>query len=261
MNKPTALYPRLHVDAAPVGAAGQAGGVLLTAAAEATGLARGLRTALAPWRRPLAVHDPAKVILDLAVAVALGGDALADAAVVRSEPGVYGPVASEATISRTIAALAKNARKVERAVAAARKAARQAAWQRAGTDAPNHEISATNPVVVDIDATIILAHSQKEAAAPTFKKTYGFHPLVAFVDHGPGGAGEPLTMLLRKGNAGSNTAADHITVARTALKALPGVDASRPGKKVLVSAYDLTCRSGYGLTCRSVLASRPLLAR
>jgi hypothetical protein len=182
----------------------------------------------------LAVHDPAKVILDLAVAVALGGDALADAAVVRSEPGVYGPVASEATISRTIAALAKNARKVERAVAAARKAARQAAWQRAGTDAPNHEISATNPVVVDIDATIILAHSQKEAAAPTFKKTYGFHPLVAFVDHGPGGAGEPLTMLLRKGNAGSNTAADHITVARTALKALPGVDASRPGKKVLV---------------------------
>ena len=238
MNKPTALYPRLHVDEAPVGAAGQAGGVLLTA----TGLARGLRTALAPWRRPLAVHDPAKVILDLAVAVALGGDALADAAVVRSEPGVYGPVASEAggtsrlrgPISRTIAALAKNARKVERAVAAARKAARQAAWQRAGTDAPNHEISATNPVVVDIDATIILAHSQKEAAAPTFKKTYGFHPLVAFVDHGPGGAGEPLTMLLRKGNAGSNTAADHITVARTALKALPGVDASRPGKKVLV---------------------------
>ena len=98
MSKPTVLYPRLKVDAASVGAVGQAGGVLLTAAAEATGLARALHSVLAPWRKPLAVHDPAKVVLDLAVAVALGGDALADAAVIRSEPGVYGPVASEATI-------------------------------------------------------------------------------------------------------------------------------------------------------------------
>lgn len=234
MNKPTALYPRLHLDAAPVGAVGQAGGVLLTAAAESTGLARALRTALAPWRKPLAVHDPAKVVLDLATAVALGGDALADAAIVRGEPGVYGPVASEATISRTIAALARDADRVLRSVAAARKTARAVAWARAGAVAPNHDVSATNPLVVDIDATIVVAHSEKEQAAPTFKHTFGFHPLVAFVDHGEGGTGEPLTMLLRKGNAGSNTAEDHITVARQALAALPGVDASRPGKKVLV---------------------------
>lgn len=91
MSKPTALYPRVYLDAAPVGAVGQAGGVLLTATAEATGLARALRTALAPWRKPLAVHDPAKVVLDLAVSVALGGDALADAAIVRSEPGEVPP--------------------------------------------------------------------------------------------------------------------------------------------------------------------------
>jgi len=228
------LYPCVHLDAAPVGAVGQAGGVLLTAVAEATGLARGLRTALAPWRKPLAVHDPAKVVLDLAVAVALGGDALADAAIVRGEPGVYGLVASEATISRTIAGLARDADRVLRSVAVARKAARAVAWARAGAGAPNHDVSATNPVVVDLDATIVVAHSQKEAAAPTFKKTFGFHPLVAFLDHGDGGTGEPLAMLLRKGNAGSNTAADHISVAWAAVRALPGVDASRPGKKVLV---------------------------
>ena len=206
----------------------------MTATAEATGLARALRTALAPWRKPLAVHDPAKVVLDLAVAVALGGDALADAAIVRSEPGVYGPVASEPTISRTIAALAADAGKVERVVAAARKTARGVAWARAGQRAPGQQASATSPVVVDIDATIVVAHSEKEAAAPTFKKSFGFHPLVAFVDHGGDGTGEPLTMLLRKGNAGSNTAEDHITVARAALAALPGVEASRPGRKVLI---------------------------
>ena len=192
-----------------------------------------MRTALAPWRKPTAVHDPADVVLDLAVAAALGGDALADAAIVCGEPGVYGLVASEATISRTIAALAKDAGKVERAVAAARRAARAVAWERAGERAPNRQASAANPLVVDVDATIVVAHSEKEAAAPTFKKTYGFHPLVAFLDHGDGGTGEPLTMLLRKGNAGSNTAADHISVARAAVRALPGIDASRPGKKVL----------------------------
>ena len=234
MKKPTALYPRVQLDAAPVGAVGQAGGVLLTAAAVSTGLARALRTALGSWHKPTVVHDPAKVVLDLAVAVALGGDALADAAIVRGEPGVYGLVASEATISRTIATLAKDAGTVERAVAAARKAARAIVWERAGERAPGYRASATSPVVVDIDATIVVAHSEKEAAAPTFKHTYGFHPLVAFVDHGEGGTGEPLTMLLRRGNAGSNTAADHITVARAALKALPGIDPSRPGRKVLV---------------------------
>lgn len=49
----------------------------------------------------------------------------------------------------------------------------------------------------------------------------GFHPLCAFVDHGAEGTGEPLSILLRPGNAGSNTAADHISVARDALRQLP----------------------------------------
>jgi len=87
---------------------------------------------------------------------------------------------------------------------------------------------------VDIDATVLIAHSEKEAAAPTFKRTFGFHPLLAFLDHGPAGTGEPLAVLLRAGNAGSNTATDHISVARDALAQLPGVDPSRPGKKVLI---------------------------
>lgn len=234
MSKPTVLYPVVRVDAASVGAVSQAGGVLLTRTAETTGLARAMREALAPWRKPLAWHDPAKIVLDLAVATALGGDCLADAALVRAEPGVYGPVASDATICRTIATLAGDADRVLRAIAAARRAARAVTWQRAGVRAPNHGVSAANPLVVDIDATIVVAHSEKDQAAPTFKKTFGFHPVVAFVDHGQAGTGEPVTMLLRKGNAGSNTAKDHIGVARAALAGLPGVNPSRPGKKVLI---------------------------
>ena len=96
-------------------------------------------------------------------------------------------------------------------------------------------MSAEQPLVVDIDATLVTSHSDKEQARPTFKRGFGHHPLWAFADHGPDGTGEPLAVLLRPGNAGSNTAADHITVLRDALRQLPGHESGRrPGRKVLV---------------------------
>ena len=182
----------------------------------------------------MAVHDPGKVVSDLALSLAVGGDCLADLATLRAEPGVYGQVASEATVSRTVSVLAEDAGPALRAISRARAAARERAWTLAGKDSPGHGACASDPLVVDIDATIVIAHSEKQAAAPTFKRTFGFHPLLAFLDHGPAGTGEPLAVLLRAGNAGSNTATDHVTVARDALAQLPGVDPSRPGKKVLI---------------------------
>ena len=89
--------------------------------------------------------------------------------------------------------------------------------------------------MIDLDATLVTAHSDKENARPTFKRGYGFHPLTAFVDHGADGTGEPLAIQLRPGNAGSNTAADHIEVTRQALRQLPGHrTGTRPGRKVLI---------------------------
>ena len=93
----TRLYPSVRVDAAPVSAIGSAGGVLLTETLAVSGLASALSAGLEPWRKPQARHDPAKVLTDLALTLALGGDCLADAAVLRSEPDLFGPVASEAT--------------------------------------------------------------------------------------------------------------------------------------------------------------------
>ena len=74
---------------------------------------------------------------------------------------------------------------------------------------------------MDFDATITIAHSEKENAAATWKRTFGFHPLLCFLDRPDIAAGEALAGLLRPGNAGSNTAADHITVLDMALAALP----------------------------------------
>src|SRR5699024_348162 len=172
----TGLYPRVQVDVASVSAVGQAGGALLTETVRATGLDQALSTALAPWRRPLAQHDPGKVLLDLALALALGGDCLADVASVRAEPDVYGPVASDPTISRLVALLAGDVDAAERAINTARRRAREAAWTRAGEHAPNRHVTAKHPLVIDLDATLVTAHSEKEDARATFKKGVGFHP-------------------------------------------------------------------------------------
>ena len=235
MKKRSRFYPHVRVDTAGVPAIGQAGGVLLTDTAAVAGLDAGLSSALSPWRKPLAIHDPGKVVLDLALTLAVGGDCLADIALLRAEPGVYGRVASDPTVSRTIDALAADAPAVLKALNAARATARAQVWSLAGEHAPDHAVDAATPLIVDIDATLVTSHSDKEQAAPTFKRGFGHHPLCSFLDHGPEGNGEPLAVLLRAGNAGSNTAADHITVARQALAQLPGHrPGTRPGRKILI---------------------------
>jgi hypothetical protein len=233
--KITGLYPRVRVDTSATAAVGQAGGVLLIRTVAVTGLDRFLSAALSKWRKPLAVHDPGKIITDLALSLALGGDCLADLALLRAEPGVYGRVASDPTVSRAITALASEAPAALKAIDTARAAARERAWRLAGDHAPDHGSSAKQPLVIDLDATLVTAHSEKENAAPTFKRGFGFHPLCAFLDHGPAGTGEPLAILLRPGNAGSNTATDHIAVIRQALAQLPGHrPGHRLGRKVLI---------------------------
>lgn len=237
VRKTTGLYPGLKVDASGVGVVSNAGAALLVAAMSKVGLDRMLSGALGRWRRPTAVHDPGKIVGDLAIAVALGGDCLADLAAVRAEPAVFGLVASDPTVSRLIDTLARDVDKALAAINMARARARARAWKLADVHGPDHDISGENPLIVDLDATLVTAHSDKEKAAPTFKRGYGFHPLCSFVDHGAEGTGEPLAILLRPGNAGSNTAADHISVARDALRQLPfTAKGGRIGRKVLIRA-------------------------
>ena len=134
----------------------------------------------------------------LAIAVALGGDAACDVAVLRAQPGVFGPVASDPTVSRLIARLATDAEESLAAIGAAQAAGRERAWGIAG--APIQD----GLVVIDLDAALVTAHSDKQDATRTWKKGFGFHPLLGFVDHGTGGGGEPVSELLRPGKAGSN---------------------------------------------------------
>ena len=107
--------PKIHLATGGESLISTSGASLLLQTASISGLATGLSQVLAPWRKPLAVHDPAKIVLDLAVAVAVGGDCLADVSLLRAQPEVFGPVASDPTISRLLDTLAAD---VDEAVAA-----------------------------------------------------------------------------------------------------------------------------------------------
>ncbi|GGT10493.1 IS1380 family transposase [Planobispora rosea] len=216
--KTTASHRKIIVSADGSGLISHAGGLLLLETLRITGLGQALSRELQRWRPSRAQHDPGKIITDLALTLALGGDCLADLALLRAQPDLFGPIASDPTVSRLIDRLATDPDRALKAIRTARADARQRAWHLVGVAAPGAD---GELIPLDIDATLITAHSDKQHAAPTWKKTFGFHPLTVFADHGAAGAGEPLAITLRPGNAGSNTATDHIAAVRLAQAQLP----------------------------------------
>lgn len=116
--------------------------MLLTETVHTSGLGHHLKQALAAWKRSFAVHDPAKVLTDVAITLGLGSDALADSCALRDEPDLYGAVASNPTITRLIRTLADNADQALAAINGARTAARARVWELAGPYAPNHDVDA-----------------------------------------------------------------------------------------------------------------------
>jgi hypothetical protein len=209
----------LTVEVAGHGVVSHTGSAVLRLIGDNTGLTAGLSRALA--RRGFTpVHDRGRVLGDLAVCIADGGRVLSDLASVRDQPELYGPVASDPTAWRTLEAIGEPQRA---AIAAARAKTRRRVWAlivaRHGRIPPSRvaDIDLGKTVVIRMDATIQIAHSDKEGAAGTFKGTYGHHPLGAWCDN----TGEALALKLRPGNAGSNTAADHLAVLTEAISQIP----------------------------------------
>jgi len=193
------------VTAGAKGVVSHAGSRLLCDLADDVGLTEALSEAMAPTKKRRRGHDRGQVLVDLAVAVADGATSITDLKVLRDQPALFGAVASQPTASRTLESIDEA---VLARIAAARAEARRAAWT-AGMD-PGY-------YVIDVDGTLVNVHSEKESAAPTYKRGFGFYPLIASLD----ATGEPLAGLLRPGNAGSGTAADHVVVLDQALAQLP----------------------------------------
>ena len=149
------LYPSVVAESGDVPAVGLAGARLLTETSRVTGLGNELSRALSAWRRSWSVHDPGKVMADLAVCVALGGRCLSDVALLRCQGEVFGPVASDPTACRLVGTLADHVEAIEAAVNRARKTVRQRVWDLAGEHSPTAGISAERPLVINIDATVV----------------------------------------------------------------------------------------------------------
>ena len=189
------------------GLVSHAGAGLLAETADRVGLTGALSAALAGVRERRGRHEPGRVIRDLVVMLADGGDCLSDLRVVRDQEALFGAVASDTTAFRLIDRVAAEPGLLD-ALRVARATARERAWELGARP---------TEIVIDVDATLIGAHSEKEGATGTFKGGFGFHPLLAFLD----GSRESLAAILRPGNAGANTAADHITVVDGALEQIP----------------------------------------
>jgi Transposase DDE domain group 1 len=207
------LVDRLHVSADGTGQVGHAGSALVAGVADRVGLTRALSEAMAPTRERRSAHDPGVVLRDLAVMLADGGDCLADLAAQRDQADLFGGVASDATAFRVIDSVDERCLERLRAAVAL---ARARAWKLGVRPQRREGSEEAERTVIDIDATLIGAHSEKEGAQGNFKKGFGHHPLLCYLD----GTGEAPAGILREGKAGSNTAADHIAVLDLALEQL-----------------------------------------
>jgi Transposase DDE domain group 1 len=236
---------RVKVSADGAGVVSHAGVGLLREMAVETGLVDAVTAALIGTYRGVPVHEPGRVFTDLAVAVADGADAVSGIAVLGDRQDLFGPVASMPTAWRVLD-------RVSAAHLPAVRAARAVARERAWAAGAGPDLGAE--LAIDFDATITIAHSEKENAAATWKKTFGFHPLLAFLDRPDIAGGEALAGLLRAGNAGSNTAADHVAVLDMALASLPAHARPRPGDpvspRVLARSDSAGATHVFAATCR-----------
>ena len=195
------------------GLVSHAGTGLVAECADRLGLTSALDRALEGLFERTPTHAPGRLIRDLAVMLADGGEALCDLAGVRDQEALFGAVASDSTAYRLIERIARDPDSLE-GIRAARAEARARAWRRGARP---------GLVEIDIDATLVTAHSEKDGAAGNHKGGYGFHPMLAYLD----GSREALAGVLRPGNAGSNTADDQIAVLDAALEQIPKRVATR----------------------------------
>ncbi len=240
---------RVKVSADGHGVVSHAGMGLLRELADVTGLSAQVTAALADTYQGPWVYAPGDVFADLAAAVADGADCIDGVAQLCGDrEHAFGAKASTTTMWRLVDQRI-DATRLPR-VRAARAAARAAAWAAGAAPPPGEWLH------IDIDATLVIDHSDNKAnAAPTWKKTFGHHPLLAFLDRPQIGGGEALAGLLRAGNAGSNTAADHVTVLEQALGSLPKGWRPQPDNpdapRVLVRTDSAGATHTFAAACRA----------
>jgi hypothetical protein len=238
----------VKVSADGRGVVSHAGVGMLREVADLTGLSGEVTAALADTYRGPWTYAPGDVLADLVAAVADGADCVDGVGQLWGDrEHAFGRVASTTMLWRLVDERIDAVRLPR--IRAARAHARERAW--AAGAAPDHD----GWLLLDVDATITIDHSDnKRKAAATWKKTFGYHPLLVFLDRPDIAGGEALAGLLRPGNAGSNTAADHITVLGQAPESLPPSRRPSPenpdAPKILIRSDSAGATHAFAAACR-----------
>ncbi len=238
---------RVVVEPGGAGVVAHVGLHALGAFADRMGLGDALSTRIPPCGERFPLHDRGKVLVQTALMLSGGGESCADIEHLRLQEDLFGAVPSDTTVFRTFHEITPSTRS---GIAAALAEVRTEVWRRAGAT------NGRDPVLLDIDASLVEIHSEnKVSAAPTYKGGYGFHPMFCFAD----ATGETLSSLLRAGNTGANTVADHVIVLDDAVVQLPseialghqrGDDPSLVQRAVVVRADSAGCTEGFLSACR-----------
>src|ERR1035441_4220435 len=197
----------VEVTSDGAGLVSHAGTALVAQVADKVGLTQALSRRLGAIKQRRRGHDPGRVIRDLAVMLVDGGECVSDLGAIREQLALFGAVASDSTAFRVVDRVASEPGLLD-ALRVAHARARARFWELDG---------APQRLTLDVDATLITTPSEKAQAAGNYKGGYGLHPLQVYADE----TREALGALLRPGNAGSNTAADHVTVLDRALAQIP----------------------------------------
>jgi hypothetical protein len=224
----------VEVTSDGAGLVSHAGTAVIAQVADKVGLTAALSLRLAVIKQRRRGHDPGRVIRDLAVMLADGGECVSDLGAVREQNALFGAVASDSTAFRMVDRIASTPGVLD-ALRVAHARARARFWELHG---------APERLTLDVDATLITAHSEKEQAAGNYKGGYGFHPLQVYLDE----TREALGGLLRPGNAGANTADDHTAVLDLALGQIPGESVA--SLEILVRADSAGATHGLVDYCR-----------
>jgi hypothetical protein len=246
---------RVSVEPGGTGVAAHVGLHALGSFADQIGLGALLSRCIEPTGERQPLHDRGKVLVQMALVLAGGGESCSDIEHLRVCDTLFGSVPSDTTVFRTFHELTAAKRT---ALAPALQEVRAKVWD---------SLDVSDPVVLDIDASLVDVHTEsKEQAAPTYKGGYGFHPMFCFAD----ATGEAMSSVLRPGNATANTVSDHVTLLDEAIAQLPaaiaaghrqGDDASLPARAIVVRTDSAGCTAGFLAACRERNVSFLVTAR
>lgn len=239
MHHATGVFPKIQARTCDQDLVSHAGLKTMTTFIDAIGVGHMAEDRLGQFVPTGARHRTGSILGALSVMLIGGGSFVSDLDMLRAHPSVFGRAPSNATISRFFDRIAAEGALFEHGLATLGARLRERVWDVAARGrGPAREYTARDPLIIDMDHTLVTAHSDKEHAKGNYKGGYGYAPFIASIDYGDTYSGEVLAVHLRPGNAGPNKADAHIDLFNDATAALPAEfftqDGELIGEKILI---------------------------